>query len=110
MNNFRIIAATLIALASAAPAWAADREVSTVKVEYGDLNLATSAGVNTLRHRLIVASHDVCGDSDTRQMGSEADEQACRNAALQDALRDLRRVVASAQTRSGTALASIAAN
>ena len=110
MTYARIAAATLMALASAAPALAADRAVSAITVEYGDLDLSTSAGVNALRHRLVMASHGVCGESDPRQMGSAADMQACREASLQDALRDLRRVVASAQAKPGTALASNAPN
>lgn len=101
MSQFRItLAAALIALSAAAhPALAADRQVDTVQVGYADLNLSSKAGVDALRHRLIAASRDVCGG-----------EQACRIAALADALRDMRRIVASVPPPHELAVASATPN
>ena len=105
---YSAFAAALATLSLAAvPARAAEREVQSISVDYSDLNLSSRAGVNALRHRLISASRDVCAGGDAGQAGAAADRQACREEALQDALRDLRRVVASVPAQHGTALASV---
>ncbi len=99
-------AAVITMSAAAAPAKAADRETQSIKVDYSDLDLSSRAGVNALRHRLVAASRDVCGEGDVRQADAP-DQRACREAALQDALRDLRRVVASVPAQHDTAVASV---
>ena len=103
------LALALLAAAFAAPAQAADREIRTLTVDYSDLNLASPSGVATLRTRLAIASRNVCGENDGRELAVTADMLACRDAALKQAMRDLSRVVANASTRHGASVA-VAAN
>ena len=101
-----VAAAALAALVSLPAAQAADRDSKTLEVSYSDLNLSTQAGVATLRHRLLLASRAVCGDSDSRNMGEVADMLACRDAALEESLRDMRHKVAAAARTQPYAVAS----
>ena len=107
MNNIRKagLALALLASAFAAPVQAADREIRTLTVDYSDLNLASPSGVATLRHRLAIASRNVCGESDGHELAVRADMLACRDAALGKATRDLSRVIANASTRHGAVVA-----
>ena len=110
-NTLRVslAASTLFAGVAAPPsAHAADRDEHTIVISYADLNLARKEGVDALRHRLLMASREVCGGS-SHDMAVTADYEACRSDALQNALHDLRQAVAAAN-RTDTALASAAAN
>ncbi len=109
MRTFLTLAALVALSAATVPAQAADDlEVHHTRVSYGDLNLRSAAGVATLRHRLSIASRNVC--SDGAEMAVTADELACRNTAMAHALSDMRQVVASAQAPQGAVVASIAPN
>ena len=99
-----ITTAALLSAPLCKPAYA-DDQTRQVVVNYSDLDLTAKAGVDALRHRLIVASRDVCGDG-TRELGETADMLACREMAMHDALRDLRLAVASAETRRSVAFAA----
>ena len=113
MNKFHTVAyaAALIALGAASePAQAADREIRSITVDYSDLNLRSPAGVAALHHRLSVASRNVCGENDGRELAVAADMLACRDASLKKAMADFSQVVASAQPQHGTVVASIAPN
>ncbi len=107
LRNLRVhhCAALAVMLASPAivPALAAESETNVVRVNYADLNLASPAGVAALRHRLIVASGAVCGIANSSDAADRADAMACKQSALQDALGQLRTVVAAAQARSAVA-------
>ena len=106
-NTLRLslAAATLLAGVAAPPrAHAADRDERTIVITYADLNLARKQGVDALRHRLVMASRDVCGGS-IHDMAVTADYEACRSDALQNALHDLRVAVAAAN-RGNYAVAS----
>ena len=99
-----LAAAALLSAAFCMPA-RAETVTQQVVVDYSDLNLNAKAGVDALRRRLVMASRSVCGDS-ARELSETADEVACRNEALTDALHDLRNAVASAESRSTVALAA----
>ncbi len=86
---------------------AADTDVRTMVVTYADLNLAKKEGVDALRRRLVAASHAVCGES-SGGVAFSSDDAACQAAALQDALHNLRVVVAAANR--GYSVASVAPN
>ena len=75
----RIFASALIAttMLSAAPASADDAPVSKA-VSYGDLNLASSAGLKSLQFRVNAAIHSVCGDPDQRDLTAMALSERCR--------------------------------
>ncbi len=107
VRRHSLLAALLLAAVATAStsAHAADRETKSLTVNYGDLNLASKAGQEALRQRLVMASRRVCGDS-SLELAESADEVACRNQALGEAMASMRTVVAAAQARSNVALAS----
>jgi UrcA family protein len=81
------MAVGLASVARAAPAEAAP----SVTVRFGDLNLASAAGVATLHARVTAAAHQVCGSSgvDHRDLPAYASERACVSQAIANALRDV---------------------
>ena len=71
--------------AEAAPP-AGSVETRSVAVSYADLDLNRGAGVQALYQRLRVAAKRACGSYDTRDRIGRASVQACREAALTDAV------------------------
>jgi UrcA family protein len=67
----------------------ADDDLPTVTVSYGDLNLASSKGVESLYRRLSTAASTVCGDFDRRSTGQRAKWQECHDQALSAAVFDV---------------------
>jgi UrcA family protein len=63
--------------------------VPSIAVSYDDLNLATSAGVDALYHRISVAARSVCANPDIRDLGAVAAAQNCRLDAVARAVRDV---------------------
>jgi len=59
----------VIALAVSGIASAASREVTSVVVHYGDLDLHSQAGVATLHKRIRNAARSVCSPLETRILG-----------------------------------------
>jgi len=90
--RLRLTALALAALATSvlsamvtAPARAADLDMQTAVVPYGDLDLRTPAGAATLEDRIARAVEQVCGPADHRFLVNIARSTACRNAAITDA-------------------------
>ncbi len=64
-------------------------ETRTTSVNVADLNLASVEGQDALHGRLSQAAREVCGPTDYRVTGSirvAANNKACQNAAVADAL------------------------
>jgi UrcA family protein len=63
----------------------------SVTVSYGDLDLASAQGFNTLYARIAAAARQVCapGAVGTRDLGAFAAERACVNRAIGNAVRDV---------------------
>ncbi len=103
LARLSLVATLLLTGLAGHPARAAD--ISTTTVVYGDLNLRSKAGVDTLRHRLVTATASVCGEAggNRAELGETA---ACRSAALKGAIADLSRVVASARSQDPVTLAA----
>jgi UrcA family protein len=86
-----IVAATVSIPVSFAQTAADKRGIRSVTVQYSDLNLATPEGSRILYHRLVDAAERVCP-----QVGRRADlrlypaAQSCINAAVQDAVKQIR--------------------
>ena len=80
-SAFAALAVTTIGLA-ATPSDAAP----SVKVRYDDLNLATTAGVDTLYRRISVAARDVCPDQHSRDLTIVAASARCRADAVAQAV------------------------
>lgn len=88
------LVATMITLAAATPLRA---EAPIAKVAYGDLNLNTQAGVDTLNSRIHRAARKVCADN-----GNFVQVARCRDAALAS----VKSQVAAVVQADGTHLAS----
>ena len=108
--RFSLAAAAVLTGSAISPkAQAADSETHSIVISYADLNLARKEGVDALRHRLVVASRDVCGGS-SGDLSVSADYENCRSNALENALHDLRVAVAAAHAPSNYAVATAAPN
>lgn len=78
-SNLPAIGFALAALAATLPSSAfAGNGAPTEKVPYGDLNLATQAGVETLDRRLDRAVQRVCGSASMRDLPAQARIEQCR--------------------------------
>jgi UrcA family protein len=78
------LAAAMLALGSAAPAGAAvpSGTVPSTVVSYGDLNLATEAGVRALYLRIVGAARQICGAPDNRDLPEMRLSSNCRKEAI----------------------------
>jgi UrcA family protein len=70
------------------PALATDKPPQRV-VQYGDLNLASSKGVQTLYGRLTAAARIVCAPAVNLGYYQKAEASVCTKKAVQDAVRDV---------------------
>ncbi len=87
-----LAAATVTGLAFTATAPAA--EVPTIRVQVGDLNLASAQGQRVLERRVSAAINSVCGAKKTTSVASTSGMARvqiayCRNAAFADVQRQL---------------------
>jgi UrcA family protein len=89
MNKLAIASAVAVALSSiaAAPAVAQD----TVAVQFGDLDLNTTAGAQALGERLEAGVNAVCDRPDIRDLKSMAAWEQCKNTAMTSANEQLAR-------------------
>ncbi|HXO63671.1 MAG TPA: UrcA family protein [Steroidobacteraceae bacterium] len=76
--------------ASAATSTADDSaDVRTMRVSYGDLNLATEQGSRALHTRLESAARAVCAPEDGRNLAEVAAARACEARAIAQAVKDV---------------------
>ena len=85
-----VTACMAVGLASVAHA-VTPADAPSVTVRFGDLNLASAKGVDTLHARVAAAAHQVCGSSgvDHRNLQAYASERACVSQAVGNALREV---------------------
>jgi UrcA family protein len=85
------VASAFAALAAAPTTFAAPLSDSTpaVTVRYSDLNLATSAGAETLYHRIARAARAVCPGDDSRDLAILAASERCQANAIAQAVRQV---------------------
>jgi UrcA family protein len=82
------VAASLVALSAFAGGTGPRHdELPTAAVYYGDLDLATPAGNRALYERMSLAAKRVCPAADNRDLARVAAVRACREAALDGAVR-----------------------
>jgi UrcA family protein len=81
MKSIKVLLA-VAALSVSGLASAGGRDVHSVVVRYGDLNLSTQAGVTRLHKRIRNAAQSVCSDLDTRILGLRQAYDSCVNDAL----------------------------
>jgi UrcA family protein len=82
---------TAALLLGAAAAFAASPDAArSIRVGYGDLNLASAQGVSTFHARVAAAARTVCGaDSlDGRNLQEYAAARSCQTQAIQNAMQD----------------------
>ncbi len=86
------VAGAFAALTVATTSFAAAPSVDppTVSVRFNDLNLSTTAGVNTLYHRISVAARQVCPDVYSRDLAVVAAGDRCYANAVSQAVRQLK--------------------
>jgi UrcA family protein len=90
MTKLAIASAVAVALSSIAAAPAVAQE-SQIVVSYGDLDLNTAAGVQTLDARLEASVKAVCGRPDVRDLKSGLAYEQCKDAAMNSAHEQLAR-------------------
>ena len=85
------VAGACAALAVAATSFAAAPSVDSpaVSVRFDDLNLTTTAGVNSLYRRISFAARQVCPDVYSRDLVVVAAGQRCQASAISEAVRKL---------------------
>ena len=82
--------AVAVLAATAGVARAADvSATSRIVVKYRDLDLRTDRGAMTLYHRIDVAAHKVCPDSDSRRLEDKAAAWSCRRQAMDRAVESI---------------------
>ena len=79
--------AACLALGAASNAHAANEP--TLRVSYGDLNLATGQGSRALYGRIVDAARAVCVADDIRDLSAVAAARACRQQAIARAVRQV---------------------
>ena len=84
---------TAALLLGAAAVYAADPDAApSVKVAYGDLNLASAQGASTFHARIAAAARTVCSadNLDIRNLREYAAARSCETQAIANAVRDVR--------------------
>lgn len=94
VTRLTLLAVTLgigAALSGLAQAGTPGSDAASVKVAYGDLDLATTEGTSTLYGRLVAAARTVCGASgiDNRDLHAVAIERSCERRAISHAVDDV---------------------
>lgn len=90
MTKLAIASAVAVALSSIAAAPVAAQDTQLV-VSYSDLDLNTTAGVQTLDQRLEAGVKAVCGSPEIRNLKSTLAFEQCRDAAMNSAHEQLAR-------------------
>lgn len=72
--------------AGLAPLPDAGRDIKSITVNFEDLDLAGTAGAETLYGRLRTAARRVCGKADLRDLQAVGEVKRCRTEALDDAV------------------------
>lgn len=83
--------ATIVVLTGAITSYAdpVAHDARTLSVSYGDLNVASKEGANTLYTRLEYAARKVCAADDLRRLGAAKEARDCRASAIDRAVNDI---------------------
>ncbi|WP_374471932.1 UrcA family protein [Phenylobacterium sp.] len=98
--------AAIATFAGAAATSAAEIEAMTKRVSYADLDLTQSAGVAALQGRVNAAVVAVCQEYGVMPLQDRLTQRGCRMRAIDDASKQVRRAIASAEQRQRTHLAA----
>lgn len=83
---FASLAGAVLVIGSGAVQAERPSDLRTATIRYGDLNLATQAGVETLYHRIRVAARTVCGSPHERQIELRRSARTCNDAVVEEAV------------------------
>jgi UrcA family protein len=85
MKSMKILMAlAALSVTGITAAHAAARDTNSVVVRYGDLNLDSQAGINTLHKRIRNAAESVCGPLETKVLGLREAYDSCVKQAIED--------------------------
>jgi UrcA family protein len=101
--------AAALALAGVAQAGTV-RELPSVVVKYGDLNLDTVDGVATLHTRLSKAAREVCSQLDSRVLGLREQYELCVSGAVTESVAKVDNPRLTSFHRYGRKAAAVASN
>jgi UrcA family protein len=87
--TFVALAACLAAGGVATARAALPAATPSVRVDYGDLDLATQQGSHELYARINAAARQVCGPVDPRDLAGVMSARACKARAIAQAVRDV---------------------
>jgi UrcA family protein len=93
-----LLASMGAAIVLAAPASARTADKVSSEVRFGDLNLATDAGVTQLHRRIRTAAYQVCGRPEIRDLKGSQAAASCRDTALADARPKIELAIANARS------------
>jgi UrcA family protein len=111
--NSRLIKLLPVAAAlafSAAAGAGTVRELPSVVVKYGDLNLASTDGVAALHSRLSKAARQVCSELDSRVLGLREQYDACVSGAVTQSVAKVDNPRLTSFHRYGRKAAAVASN
>jgi len=84
-----LTATLLVSSLASAQVTTQDNEAPHVAVRYGDLNLATSAGIHVLYQRIQRAAQAVCPYADSDDLKQSGIYRTCREAAITRAISEI---------------------
>jgi UrcA family protein len=82
LKTVTAFAAVLVATTLVLPTISQAAEPNSVRVKYGDLNLASDSGQRTLEHRIFRAARTVCVYDDGKDVDLAVEINACRSDAI----------------------------
>ena len=104
LKTFTALAAVAAASALVVPTVSQAEEAASVRVPYGDLNLASDMGRYRLQNRIAFAAKSVCAIADPRDQNFSFAVNECRSGAIADAQPAYDLAVASARHGTVTVL------
>jgi UrcA family protein len=84
-----LVGCSLVGALGVAQADTPTDEAPSLVVRYGDLDLATDAGVQALYRRLAVAAQEVCPFEDSKSLAQVSYSHTCRAKAIARAVHDI---------------------
>ena len=89
LARIAVLVGSVLAGSLAVAPVASAQEAPSLVVQYGDLDLSTTEGVQTLYKRITSAAHLVCPYDNARELAFKAVAQSCRADTIQRAVRSI---------------------
>ena len=101
-----VLGSALVTAATIKAAPALSQEVNVARVETGDLDLSSEGGRRALDQRLFSAARQVCGEASDADLEGKNDARRCRDEVLARVQAERAGLLASADRRAITLIAS----